>query len=114
MAHFVYHFRTNDSKLFEMLALRERGWSYAALAQRYECPKLTIRWLVRKYGLGENVIFAQFTIKDYLSITASPQKENQQLFTEEPIRKLKTYAEYLKEDQERKKKIWLNSRSPTQ
>ena len=103
MATFVYHFRTNDSKLYEMLALRSQGWSYTALAEKFECPKLTIRFLTRKYGLSRQTVTVQFTRTDYLRTTTSPQKEVPTAESEERICKGKTYAEYLKEEQSRRR-----------
>lgn len=101
MAHFVYHFRTNDSKLYEMLALRSQGWSYTALAEKFECPKLTIRFLTRKYGL--NTITVQFTRTDYLRTAILPPKEVTVSEMGERINEGKTYAQYIKEEQERSK-----------
>ncbi len=102
MAHFVYHFRTNDSKLYEMLALRSQGWSYTALAERFDCPKLTIRFLARKYGMGQNTISVQYTRTDYLSATTRDMQETTQTTTEERVNEGKTYAEYLAEEQARR------------
>lgn len=92
-----------------MLALRSQGWSYTALAERFECPKLTIRFLTRKHGLGEQIITVQFTRTDYLRTTTRPQEEVTMGGSEERVCVGKTYAEYLKEDQERKNKKYAHS-----
>ena len=102
MAAFVYHFRTNRNKLDEMLFLRATGWSYTALAERYECPKLTIRFLARKNNLNGNIA-VQFTHQQFLRATTTQPKVEVPL--EEKISEGKTYVEYLKEEKERKKII---------
>lgn len=98
MATFVWHFRTDRNKLDEMLFLRGSGWSYTALAERYQCPKLTIRFLARKNGLDEKAVTVYFKRQDYLRTTtftlATP--------TEEKISQGKTYKEYLQEEAARK------------
>lgn len=110
MATFIYHFRTDLSKLYEMLALREMGWSYTALAERYNCPKLTIRYLSRKYGLGHEVIKVTVNRTTYLRATTSPPIEVSISETgpDGKISQGKTYAEYLKEEAERKYRRLIN------
>lgn len=111
MAHFVYHFRTDKPKLDEMLTLRGQGWSYTALAEKYACPKLTIRFLARKYGLGQQTISVQFTRTDYLRTTTRPSEVTiGNTGPEGRISQGKTYAEYVKEDQERRKKQQVDAR----
>lgn len=109
MAHFKYHFRTDQNKLDEMLFLRGAGWSYTALAERFECPKLTIRFLARKYGLTGDYITIQYSRQDYLRTTTTPPQESTIGGTqpEEKISEGKTYAEYLKDEAERKRKRLL-------
>jgi hypothetical protein len=102
MATFIYHFRTDLSKLYEMLALREMGWSYTALAERYNCPKLTIRYLSRKYGLGHEIVTVTVDRQRYLRATTQPSPDVTIGQTEEKICEGKTYAQYLKEEAERK------------
>lgn len=79
-----------------MLALRKLGYSYNVLADRYNVPKSTIRYLCRKFGLHEGtvqaVIVRQRTTTEVPTVT----------YTEETINPGKTYAEYLKEERERK------------
>lgn len=88
-----------------MLLLRLGGWSYQALADKYECPKLTIRHLARKHGLGgETVIVTTQSSKVtrttiYTSITGTSCTTG----SDGPINPGKTYAEYVREDQERRK-----------
>ncbi len=100
MPSFVYHFRTDRNKLDEMLFLRGAGWSYTALAERYGCPKLTIRFLARKNGLGQTVQI-QFGHQDYLRATTPLVKEST-IKAEERVSEGKSYAEYLKEEKERR------------
>lgn len=104
MPSFVYHFRTNPPKLEEMLNLRLQGWSYTALAEKYDCPKLTIRFLARRNGLGGNNIVVQVTRQDYLRMNTTPLEEVTVVQTapEERISQGKTYAEYLKDEHNRK------------
>lgn len=100
MRNFVFHFKTDKEKLEEMLALRGQGWSYTALAEKYECPKLTIRFLARKYGLNGETVAVVFTRQDYLnSVQTTPAQTTSTITTEERVSPGKTYAEYLRDSQ---------------
>jgi Zn-dependent peptidase ImmA (M78 family) len=91
------------SKLEEMLALRALGYSYTVLADRYNVPKTTIRYLVRRFGLTENKV--QATVTRSHTTTQSPKYQ----YVEETINPGKTYAEYIKEEQERRRrKLYRN------
>lgn len=87
------------STLEEMLALRKLGWSYMALSDKFQVPKTTIRYLCRKFGLAENV---QVTIsrQDVRTTTKAPEVLHNE--REEVINPGKSYAEYLKDEQDRK------------
>jgi len=90
----------------EMLFLRGSGWSYTALAEAYDCPKLTIRFLARKYGLTGDTIVTQFSRQDYLRTTTNAIQEGTMSHTEPDgkINEGKTYQEYVQEEKERKRK----------
>lgn len=97
-----------------MLALRGQGWSYTALAEKYECPKLTIRFLARKYGLDGNTVIVQFTRQDYLktiTIALPPATIIQTTSSEEKVSEGKTYAQYVKDEKERRWKHLIQSKS---
>lgn len=95
-----------------MLALRSQGWSYTALAERFECPKLTIRFLARKHGLGRETVTVQFTRTDHLRITTSPVQAPELSDNEEKVCEGKTYAEYVQEAKERSKHNTYGINSP--
>lgn len=81
------------SELETMLAMRKLGASYTILAEHFSVRKDTIVYLCRKFGLGGayNPPIARTT-----------RKAKEPLYTEETINPGKTYAEYLKEEKERK------------
>src|SRR3990167_4921209 len=41
----------NEKVLKEMLDLRSKGWSFPALAARYDCDHSSIIWQVKKHGV---------------------------------------------------------------
>lgn len=88
------------SQLEEMLAHRALGWSYTALADKYGVEKTTIRYLCRKFGLAEKSV-ETIVFRMHPRTTILPPPEPVEL----RINPGKTYAEYLKEDQERRKKV---------
>jgi len=102
----VYFFNLNKlskplnqySQLEEMLALRKMGYSYTVLADKYKVPKTTIRYLCRKFGLANNV---ETLVIRHIVTTTLPKQDfyNER---EEKINTGKSYAEYLKEERERK------------
>ncbi len=103
----IYYFKSQPEKINELVQFRLQGWSYSALAEKYGCPKLTIRSIVRRRGLGGNTVSVQFTRTDYFSTKIGPEKEvttTSVLPQEEKISVGKTYAEYVKEDQERQRR----------
>jgi len=93
------------SQLEEMLALRSLGWSYMALADKFNVPKTTIRYLCRRFGLANNVRVT--VLRQDVSTTTSHHIET---YTEEDrINPGKTYAEYLQEEKDRKWRKLLQS-----
>lgn len=90
----------NDySQLEEMLALRKLGWSYTVLADRFNVPKTTIRYLCRKFGLAEN-IQVTVTRPDGRTTTKTPRILHNEM--DEVINPGKSYAEYLQDERDRK------------
>lgn len=85
------------SELERMLALRKMGFSYTVLADTFHVPKETIRYLCRRFGLGERNVTT--TVK-----RLAPTPRPKPTYTEEKINPGKTYAEYLAEDRERKRR----------
>lgn len=81
--------------LEEMLALRALGASYTVLADRYEVPKYTIRFICRKFGLAGNV--KTITIRQRTTTTVSKYS-----YDEEKINPGKTYKQYLEDEKMRK------------
>ena len=79
-----------------MLALRKLGYSYTVLADKYSVPKTTIRYLCRKFGLHEGVIQTKIVRQ------RTTTEQDQPSYTEEKINPGKTYAQYLKEEKERR------------
>lgn len=90
--------RTAYSNLEEMLALRCLGYSYTVLADRYGVPKETIRFLCRRFGLDQKNVETVF-FREHSAPTVQPRVD----YNEEIINEGKTYAQYLKEEEERKK-----------
>jgi hypothetical protein len=104
----TFHFRYNPAKLEELLVLRRRGWSYGVLAIIYECPKTTIRFMVRKHELASDMVKPVLklkTVRDTLpeSEPHTTRKVPELPSTVETINEGKTYAQYLQEEQERKR-----------
>lgn len=101
----IYFFRLSKltqplnqySELERMLALRKMGFSYTVLADTFGVPKETIRYLCRRFGLGERSVTT--TVK-----RIAPTTRLQPIYTEDKINPGKTYAEYLAEDRERQRK----------
>lgn len=83
-----------------MLALRKLGWSYMALADKYNVPKTTIRYLCRKFGLHERAVNVVVYRQDIR--TTIPQKIVLYNERDEVINQGKTYAEYLQDEKKRK------------
>lgn len=102
----VYFFRLSRvsepfneyAQLEEMLALRSLGWSYTALADKYNVPKLTIRYLCRRFGLAGTVTVTT-PRQDARTTTESSSTSYSE---EEHINPGKSYAEYLQDERERK------------
>lgn len=83
--------------LEEMLALRALGWSYTTLSDKYSVPKTTIRYLCRRFGLSGN------TKTTYIRTSRTTTAMPPELYTdEERINPGKSYAEYLRDERERK------------
>lgn len=100
------------SQLEEMLALRKLGWSYTLLADKFSVPKTTIRYLCRRFGLAENAVATTTIRRDSGATRPKPPA----LYNEkdERINKGKSYAEYLKEEQDRKwRDLMQRKKSPT-
>lgn len=102
----VYFFRLSKltrpfneySQLERMLALRKLKWSYLELAQEFKVPKLTIRYLVRRFGL----------VGKYKPSIPGPRTTSKRVtvgYPSENINLGKTYAEYLQEAKERQWRI---------
>lgn len=83
-------------ELEKMLALRKLNWSYTKLSEEFKVPKTTIRYLVRRFGLAGKYnppIRSRTTRRLIVPLYTE---------LEERINPGKTYAEYLKDDQDRK------------
>lgn len=86
------------SELEKMLALRAMGFSYTVLSETFNVPKLTIRYLCRRFGLDEKTVVT--TIVRQPATTKKPTYN----YSEEKINPGKTYAQYVREEQERKRR----------
>ena len=84
------------SELETMLALRSLNWSYTALAKKFDVSKDTIIYLCRKFGLGGA---KKPPIK--LSTTRSTSKISYTKPTENDY-STKTYADYIRDENERR------------
>lgn len=85
-------------ELERMLALRKLNWSYNELSEEFHVPKTTIRYLIRRFGLAGR--FNPPT-KPCHSTTRSTPK----ISYTKPIENdysTKTYADYIRDEQERK------------
>lgn len=107
----VYFFRVqqltspfNDySELEKMLALRAMGFSYTVLAETFNVPKLTIRYLCRRFGLDEKNVTT--IVVRQAATTRRPKYD----YSEEKINPGKTYAEYVREERERRNRKAMES-----
>lgn len=90
------------SQLELMLSLRKLGWSYTRLADHFNVPKTTIRYLCRKFGLSEKTV-TTVIVREHTTVGRTYPT-----YDEERINPGKTYAEYLKEERERARKRLLN------
>ena len=88
------------SQLELMLSLRKLGYSYTALADRFNVPKTTIRYLCRKFGLHERTVHTIVSRQDIRTTRPEPKILHNE--KDEPINTGKTYAEYLKDERDRK------------
>lgn len=79
-----------------MLELRRQGWSYSALSEKYSCPRLTIRYLAKKNGLGRESVVTVITRQQ-----AYPRTQVL-LMDQERVNPGKTYAEYLEMERQRR------------
>lgn len=86
-------------ELERMLAMRKLGYSYTVLAEYFGVPKLTIRYLVRKFGLAED------TIQPKVIRKRTTIKIPVHTYNEEIINPGKSYAEYLREEKKRTPKL---------
>lgn len=84
------------AELERMLAMRRLGYSYTVLSEHFGVPKLTIRYLVRKFGLAEDVIEPK-VIRQRTTV-----KSVVHTYDEEVINPGKTYKEYLAEEKARR------------
>lgn len=106
----VYFFRLTKlskplnvySELEKMLAMRKLGCSYQKLANEFQVDKLTIRYLCKRFGLAGtmNPTSARTTTK-------RPESSYHRATQTESINPGKTYAEYIKDEQNRKWKALI-------
>lgn len=83
------------SELERMLALRRLNWSYTELSDEFKVKKMTIRYLVRRFGLNGKY-------KPPIRKGHATSKYDYLLYSEEKLNPGKTYAQYLQADKERK------------
>lgn len=93
----VLYIRTfKDPQLLEeMLALRREGWSITALAQKYNCNFTSVWHQCKKHDIRP----LRITIR----LTQTPQNPVYEDFNGETLNKGKSYKEYLKEEEERRR-----------
>lgn len=97
------------SELERMLAMRKLGYSYQALADKFKVEKTTIRYLCRKFGLSEKTVQPLYYRERIYTISVKKQTAYDE--KEGPINQGKTYAEYLKEDEDRRHRRKLTNRA---
>lgn len=85
------------SELERMLALRKLNWSYTELSEEFHVKKMTIRYLVRRFGLAGKY-------KPPLRRRHATSKYATILYSKEKINPGKSYAEYLKDEETRQRK----------
>lgn len=77
-----------------MLALRKMGFSFTVLSEVFSVDKSTIRYLCRRFGLGEQNVIT--------TVKRTPTPKPKPVYTEEKINQGHTYAEYLAIEKQRK------------
>jgi len=80
--------------------MRKLGASYMVLAEHFNVEKTTIRYLCRKFGLGGSI---------NPPVHRTTREKKKSFYTEEAINPGKTYAQYLQEEKDRKRKRLIES-----
>jgi hypothetical protein len=99
----VLKFNDND-KLIEALLLRKDGWTFVALAERYDCDRTTLRYQCRKYQIfptkktfkkNSNEVFDPKRIAAQIIVELQPNQSNWITVNGERINTGRDYKDYL-------------------
>ena len=98
----------DEKVLQEMLELVKQGHSYAFLSRKFECDRSSILYQARKHKIERLVkIVNPKSPKSYPQDGRTFKLKDYYVENGEKINKGKTYAEYVKEEQDRKWKEFI-------
>ena len=97
-----------------MLDLVKQGYSYRSIALKFECDRSSILYQARKHKIERLVkIVNPKSPKSYPQDGRTFKLKDYYVENNEKINKGKTYAEYVKDEQDRKWKEFINKPTRT-
>jgi hypothetical protein len=101
-----YNFISKDiDNLLEMLQLRQSGWTFTSLSERYNCDRTSLRYQCRKYQIfpnktifkrNSNEVFDPKRIAGEIIVVVYPQPQSNWIeINGERINTGRDYADYL-------------------